>query len=138
LHSLLGAQLGVRDLLEPSVVRASVEPKPREQAPTPKTPVYLVDGDAHEPRREARRIGQARQIAEGCHEGILQDILGVRRARQQAGDALSDGLHVTAVEHLQGEAFAGQRAFDQVAIGRRSSADSGASVPQQGQHDGVS
>jgi len=85
LGACLRRQRGVGDLLQPRVVCAAIEAEPRQEPATPKAPVHLMHGDAHQPGAEARAIEQPRQVMEGGHEHVLHHVLGLGRAREQPG-----------------------------------------------------
>src|SRR5437763_110830 len=89
-----------------------------DKAAAPQQVARLVDGDARQPRLQLRAAFEPRQVRVGLDEGVLGD--GVRFhvvADDGVGHAVDVPLEALDQERERG-AVAGERLFDQLAVGR--------------------
>ena len=68
--------------------------------------VAAVDGDAGDPRADARRVTELGEVPVGLDEGVLDDVLHIGPVSEQARDQGGDAVHVAPVERLLGPAIA--------------------------------
>lgn len=83
---------------EQHVVPSLVKAETPEQASPPQASVYLVYRDATQPCSEPPRVLELTQVGEGRDESVLHDVLSLRAASQEPGDA---GVNRGSVAHVQ-------------------------------------
>src|SRR5262249_44127068 len=114
----LGARARPGERLELLVLGAAVEAEEAKQLLLAEAPAHLAYGDLREPRAKSVALAHRADALERDRERLLDAVLGLGAAPEQARDHAADVTHVAAVDRLLGRAVTGFRALHEVRVGR--------------------
>ena len=107
-------------VLEPFVARIRGGGFDQELAPGALAPVSLareVEGDRDEPRAQAHRVAQMRQVFEGPQPGFLQHLARILAVGEEGTQACQERGRVSLEESMEGRGVPDLDACDQIGLG---------------------